>query len=111
LVPTNTAGNQFEPILREIFCGKQFQPKRRDIGSNQYDRKLVPTNTAGKSEPQGIDSYKYGGKLIPNNTAGRILRKKVTPNTAEGGKLVPTKTGDSNQYGGKMVPTNAVGNT
>ena len=55
------AGNQFQPILREIFCGKQFQPKRRDIGSNQYDRKLVPTNTAGKAEQQGIGTNQYGG--------------------------------------------------
>jgi hypothetical protein len=61
LVPTNTAGNQFEPILREIFCGKQFQPKRRDIGSNQYDRKLVPTNTEGKAEQQEIGTNQYGG--------------------------------------------------
>jgi hypothetical protein len=32
--------------------------------------------------------------LIPNNTAGHILHKKVTPNTAEGGKLIPTNTGN-----------------
>jgi len=55
---------------------------------------LVPTKTAGKAEQQGIGSNQYGGKLIPNNTAGNILHKKVPPNMAEGGKLVPTTTGN-----------------
>jgi hypothetical protein len=55
---------------------------------------LVPTNTAGKEEQQGIGSNQYGRKLIPNNTAGNIMHKKVPPNTAEGGKLVPTNTGN-----------------
>ncbi len=76
LVPTNTAGNRFQPILREICCGKQFQPKRRDIGYNQYNRKLVPTNTAGKAEQQGIDSYQYGEKIDSKQYSGKYFAQK-----------------------------------
>jgi hypothetical protein len=33
LVPTNTAGNWFQPIEREIFCTKKFHTIRQKAGN------------------------------------------------------------------------------
>jgi hypothetical protein len=53
-----------------------------EVGSNVHGEKLVPTNTAGKTEEQGIGSNQYGGKLISTNTARNILRETVPTKTA-----------------------------
>ena len=80
------AENWFQPIQRELFCGKQLQPIRQEIGSNQYSGKLVQTNTAGKAEQRGIGSNQYGGKLVklvilheivPTNTSGVSFDSKL----------------------------------
>jgi hypothetical protein len=85
---------------------------------------LVPTNTAGKTERQGIGSNQYGGKLISTNTEKIFCGKQFQPKWRDigsnqyGRKLVPTNTAGkeeqqgigSNQYGGKLIPNNTVGN-